>query len=290
MSGQHSFEEPGKVKPKPKVEDAAPQKAEGPVTASEMGGKLNASTLLRMQQTFGNAAVQRFLAQRSGEAVPEVDAEMENSINSKKGAGQALDENVAATAEAAMGHDFSDVNIHTDAESDQLNQQLDAKAFTTGSDIFFLSDNYDPESSDGQHLIYHELAHVVQQSGGTPSQGRMTVTEANDAHEVEADSVADSVMAMADREETEAAKLQRAVEEEEMPPAQLKREGEEEELPPAQLKREGEEEELPIQPERAVEEEEELPPAQLKRQRQPEEEEEPAPQLKQQRQDDDELV
>ena len=63
----------------------------------------------------------------------------------------------------SMGHDFSDVQVHKDAEADQLNKQVHAEAFTTGKDIFFREGKYDPVSDQGQKLLAHELTHVVQQ-------------------------------------------------------------------------------------------------------------------------------
>jgi hypothetical protein len=65
----------------------------------------------------------------------------------------------------AMGADFSGVKVHTDSQSDQLNQSIQAKAFTTGQDVFFRQGAYDPGSREGQELIAHELTHVVQQNG-----------------------------------------------------------------------------------------------------------------------------
>lgn len=195
MADQHTYEEKGKVQPKPEHEGEIPQKVQGPVTVSDMEGKLNAETLTRMQQTVGNAAVQRFLAQRSAEGQSEIDDETTASINAKRGGGQSLDENISSKAGEAMGHDFSDVSVHTDSGADQLNKQLGAKAFTTGSDIFFKEGAYSPGSSEGQSLISHELTHVVQQSGNTaPGQGKMTVNDPNDQYESEADAVADSVL------------------------------------------------------------------------------------------------
>jgi hypothetical protein len=64
----------------------------------------------------------------------------------------------------AMGADFSGVKVHTDSQSDQLNQSIQARAFTTGQDVFFRQGAYDPGSRGGQELIAHELTHVVQQS------------------------------------------------------------------------------------------------------------------------------
>jgi hypothetical protein len=67
--------------------------------------------------------------------------------------------------EQAFGSDFNDVKIHTDTEADTLNRQLNAKAFTTGTDIFFRDGEYNPDFDGGKKLIAHELTHVVQQTG-----------------------------------------------------------------------------------------------------------------------------
>jgi hypothetical protein len=67
--------------------------------------------------------------------------------------------------EQAFGADFSSVSVHTDSEANELNQELSAKAFTIGQDIFFRDGEYSPGSGSGQNLIAHELTHVVQQVG-----------------------------------------------------------------------------------------------------------------------------
>jgi hypothetical protein len=94
------------------------------------------------------------------------DPELEQGINRAKGSGQSLDPTLQAKMGQAMGADFSGVKIHTDAQSDQLNQSIQAKAFTTGQDVFFRQGEYQPNNPSGQHLIAHELTHVVQQGGG----------------------------------------------------------------------------------------------------------------------------
>lgn len=90
---------------------------------------------------------------------------VENAIDRKRGGGQPLDKNVQGQMEGHLGSDFSDVRVHTDSESDNLNRSLNAKAFTTGKDVFFSSGAYEPGSHSGQKLIAHELTHVVQQGG-----------------------------------------------------------------------------------------------------------------------------
>ena len=65
-------------------------------------------------------------------------------------------------------------------------------AFATGTDVYFAKGEYNPGSADGDRLIAHELAHVVQQRGAANS-GPLTVSQPGDALETEADSVADSI-------------------------------------------------------------------------------------------------
>ena len=93
-------------------------------------------------------------------------ADLESSIQSARGSGQSLDANLQQSMGQAMGADFSGVKIHTDSQSDQLNKSIQAKAFTTGQDVFFRQGAYEPSSRGGQELIAHELTHVVQQNGG----------------------------------------------------------------------------------------------------------------------------
>ncbi|MEM9489334.1 MAG: DUF4157 domain-containing protein, partial [Myxococcota bacterium] len=64
--------------------------------------------------------------------------------------------------ETSLGADFSDVRIHEDGEA----KRLGTLAFTRGADIHFAPGQYQPNSSQGQELLGHELTHVVQQSRG----------------------------------------------------------------------------------------------------------------------------
>ena len=95
----------------------------------------------------------------------EVSTDLDTAINSARGGGQSLKPGLQESMGQAMGADFSRVRIHTDTKSDQLNHSIQAKAFTTGQDVFFRQGAYQPRSRSGQELIAHELTHVVQQSG-----------------------------------------------------------------------------------------------------------------------------
>lgn len=93
----------------------------------------------------------------------EVEQSVEQQIQRLTGGGQPLHENLQRTMGQAMAVDFSGVRVHTDSVADNLNQSLQAKAFTKGQDIFFRHGEYSPGSRGGQKLIAHELTHVVQQ-------------------------------------------------------------------------------------------------------------------------------
>lgn len=87
-----------------------------------------------------------------------------HQLNSSKGSGRPLSSETNQFMSNAFGADFSNVNIHADSNAVQMNQQLGAKAFTHGSDIYFNKDEYNPGSNNGRKLLAHELTHVVQQS------------------------------------------------------------------------------------------------------------------------------
>ncbi len=148
-----------------------------------------------MPNHLGNAAIQRLLAQRSGDGAFDLDNETAGRINRSRGSGQPLDGAVQTQMGHSMGNDFSGVRVHTGGESHALNEQLNAKAFTTGSDVFFREGAYSPQSSNGQQLIAHELTHVVQQGSGAVGGGGgpMQVNAPGDRFEQEADAVAKTV-------------------------------------------------------------------------------------------------
>lgn len=135
-----------------------------------------ARMVTELQQNYGNAYIQRvvgLIQARKDEALPEEEPDLADivpKIAAEKGSGKPLEPDTRSEMKTAFGQDFSDVYIHTDAESNTLSQQLGAKAFTTGSDIFFREGAYQPGSESGQKLIAHELTHVVQQSSASAPQ------------------------------------------------------------------------------------------------------------------------
>ena len=101
-----------------------------------------------------------------------------SAVKEQLGSGHALDSRVQSQMSRAFGQDFSGVRVHTDAKAGELSTQLNARAFTIGSDVAFAGGEYQPGTPIGDALIAHELAHVVQQGGGT----RSTEPQAKDAN------------------------------------------------------------------------------------------------------------
>ncbi|AVH73344.1 eCIS core domain-containing protein [Nostoc sp. 'Lobaria pulmonaria (5183) cyanobiont'] len=126
------------------------QREASPESEEELQMKSLADTNISLQRQGGGVAAT---------------SDLETSIQQERGSGQPLSDNIRQPMEQAFGTDFSSVKIHTDSNSDQLNQSIQARAFTTGQDIFFRQGEYAPESHGGKELLAHELTHVVQQNG-----------------------------------------------------------------------------------------------------------------------------
>jgi hypothetical protein len=101
--------------------------------------------------------------------------------------GQPLDAATCAYMQPRFGHDFSGVRVHTDSEAAASAKAVNARAYTVGKQIAFNAGAYRPDTSEGRHLLAHELTHTLQQSGnsGQPSD-RQAIDNAGDATEREA--------------------------------------------------------------------------------------------------------
>ena len=152
------------------------QKSTGPesggrVTQAGVSGAspahgLGAETLLSMQRQAGNDAVSQMVdgpVQRKADGGPAPTAAPAPARASSAGAdSRSLPASVRAKMESSFGVDFSDVRVH---EGNQA-AQAGALAYAQGSNLYFAPGLYDPHSAVGQHMLGHELAHVVQQRAG----------------------------------------------------------------------------------------------------------------------------
>jgi hypothetical protein len=120
-----------------------------------------------------------------GRVAPEVTAQ----IAATRGGGSPLPPAVGQELSARLGDDFSDVRVHTDPLAGALAKSVQARAFTTGSDIYFGASEYRPASAEGRELLAHELRHVTQQRGA-PTAGELVVSEPGDALERDAERAA----------------------------------------------------------------------------------------------------
>ena len=109
-------------------------------------------------------ATSRAEAERSGPAQPGVGKRtLAQSVEPSSTGGRPLPEKFRVRMERAFGVNFAAVRVHEDPEA----AELGARAFTHGTDIHVAPGVYDPGSVQGQELLGHELAHVIQQAGGS---------------------------------------------------------------------------------------------------------------------------
>ena len=76
-----------------------------------------------------------------------------------------------------LGHDLSNVRIHTDSRAARLTASVDALAFTLGRDIFFANGAYRPQTAAGRRLLAHEFTHAAEQRIGVPRVQRQSAAE-----------------------------------------------------------------------------------------------------------------
>jgi hypothetical protein len=127
-----------------------------------------------------------------------VDPATDQALKNPSG-GAKLDDSVRSSMESAFQSDFSSVRVHTGPDAAKLSNDVQATAFTHGSDIYFSQGAYSPTSPGGQHLLAHELTHVVQRqqgrdSGAPAKSGSATIGKADDPLEAEAEHAAGNVV------------------------------------------------------------------------------------------------
>lgn len=88
------------------------------------------------------------------------------AIDAERGRGDALSRPERERFEGSFGHSFEGVRIHRDARAAALAEEMHARAFTLGSDIFLGSGERRNSGSGHDRLLAHELTHVLQQRSG----------------------------------------------------------------------------------------------------------------------------
>src|ERR1700752_928933 len=96
--------------------------------------------------------------------------------------GYPLDAETRSFFEPRFNHDFSRVRVHTDTRAAASAEAVNALAYTTGRNVVFAAGQYAPRTSAGQHLLAHELSHVMQQASVTDEMPRR-IGPSDDAYE-----------------------------------------------------------------------------------------------------------
>jgi len=122
------------------------------------GGRSISHAILRLGQTYGNRYVRNLIGDGG-----KVGKQTQGRIEAQRGYGQPLDAGLLSDLEMSFNRDLGDVRVHKDREAAALAVELDAQAFTTGKDIFFADNAYQPGTGQGMTVLRHELAHVAQQ-------------------------------------------------------------------------------------------------------------------------------
>jgi hypothetical protein len=93
----------------------------------------------------------------------DIDASMLQRASS---GGAALESTACDRLEAGFGRDLGGVRVHTGPAAADLAGKIGARAFTSGSDIYFGRGEYTPHDTAGDQVLAHEVAHTTQQADG----------------------------------------------------------------------------------------------------------------------------
>ena len=102
-------------------------------------------------------------AQTKREFSSEQSDDFERKLEVSKSSGEKLQGELKAEMESKIGADFSNIKVHTGPVADSLAKDIGALAFAIGNNVYFKEGQFNPNSTDGKHLLAHELTHTVQQ-------------------------------------------------------------------------------------------------------------------------------
>ena len=113
----------------------------------------------------GSGQIRRDAGQSNSEAVTAPTSVQHALVSS----GDPLEPTLRREMEQHFGHDFSTVRVHRGAAAEQSACDVNARAYTVGSNMVFGAGEFSPGTREGRRLLAHELTHVVQQSGTQPN-------------------------------------------------------------------------------------------------------------------------
>jgi len=136
---------------------------------AEIAAEARATSVLSRLRRFGGgprAATAHSSASRAevGRSGGSVETSRSHQISSSLGRGAPLSDAVRSRMEAGFGTSLAHVRVHDDPSAARHSAALGAKAFTVGNDVF-LGPGIDPVDAQGEHVLAHEIAHVLDEGG-----------------------------------------------------------------------------------------------------------------------------
>ncbi|MDR3525847.1 MAG: DUF4157 domain-containing protein [Rhizomicrobium sp.] len=174
------------AQPDDKIQKAA-QTDEKLQKAAQPGDKIQKADDQKLQKApGGEKEIQRDAAAGGGATASggaaaggaAVSGNVQSAIHGKTTGGEPLGADVRGHLEPRFNADFSTVRVHHDAEAASLSNHLSARAFTYQNHIFFSRDQYQPGTSEGKHLLAHELTHTIQQGHSIQRAPQVSTTAA----------------------------------------------------------------------------------------------------------------
>lgn len=138
--------------------------------------QLTTNDMMTLQRTMGNQVVQRLLDEQG----------MLPTKSGNESASRPLPTEVRTKMEQSFGTSFADVRIHQGSQADAMG----ARAYAQGSNIY-VQRSININGYEGQKVLAHELAHVVQQRTGRVPNSSAAVINDDPMLETEAHRAAD---------------------------------------------------------------------------------------------------
>jgi len=111
---------------------------------AHFGQSRDRNSILDLQRTIGNQAVQRLVKLNTGDVKEESISEI-----------------------AGFGNVFNRTPVHTTAPGAESAKSINALAYTSGNHIAFNDGQYSPTTATGKQLLAHEAVHTMQQGNNS---------------------------------------------------------------------------------------------------------------------------
>lgn len=169
--------------------DKAAAKAPLPPRSDHAAGMPRTHAMLDLQRSVGNDVIQRRMQAQPAEE-SEMDEQRALVDHAKSRAGEQLDPEFRAEAEARTGKSFAGRRVHKDGAAHDAAVAVQARAFASGDDIFFAKGEYDTKTDAGKEVVLEELIHTEQQRkgdvAGTVQENNLKISSPGDADETAA--------------------------------------------------------------------------------------------------------